>query len=123
MTNEQRAENLMNELGFDFGNIPKGFIVSLLKSEIENYQEGSSEYIRLLCGYLYCLGDASDAPLIKKAKYDINMGVGCMIDSEWITSLENGGVADGNTRSREEIMSDFVFYYQNYFNGEDYDDF
>ena len=123
MNNEQRAERLIDELGFDFGNISKSFIISLLESEIADYHEGSSEYIRLLCGYLYCLGDASDIPLLKKAKYGINMDVGCMVDGEWIQSLENGGVSEGNVRSRNEIISDFVFYYQNYFNGEDYDDF
>ena len=93
-----------------------------MEEEISNYQEGSSEYIRLLCGYLFCLGDASDVPLLKKAKYGINMDVGCMIDEEWIASLENGGKAIGNFRSRDQIIDSFVYYYQN-FDSEDYDDF
>ena len=122
MTNEQRAENLIAELGFDFGRISKDYIISLLEEEISNYQEGSSEYIRLLCGYLFCLGDVSDVPLLKKAKYGINMDVGCMIDEEWIASLENGGAAIGNFRSRDQIIDSFVYYYQN-FDSEDYDDF
>ena len=122
MTNEQRAENLIAELGFDFGKISKDYIISLLEEEISNYQEGSSEYIRLLCGYLFCLGDASDVPLLKKAKYGINMDVGCMIDEEWIASLENDGAAIGNFRSRDQIIDSFVYYYQN-FDSEDYDDF
>lgn len=86
----KQIEELIGKLGFDFSKISKSYIVELLQDEINNFQDGSSEYIRLLCGYLYCLGDASDVPLIKKAKYDINMDVGCMIDGEWITSLENG---------------------------------
>lgn len=49
--------------------------VELIQKEIENYQEGSSEYIRVLCGYLYCIGNASDAELIKRAKYGINFDV------------------------------------------------
>lgn len=49
--------------------------VELIQKEIENYQEGSSEYIRVLCGYLYCIGNASDAELIKRAKYGINFYV------------------------------------------------
>lgn len=122
MINEQRAEKLITELGFDFGKISKDYIISLLEEEISNYQEGSSEYIRLLCGYLYCLGDASDAPLLKKAKYGINMDVGCMVDEEWIASLENSGAAIGNIRSRDQIIDSFVYYYQN-FDSEDYDDF
>ena len=63
----------------------------LEEQEIEDFQEGSSEYIRLLCGYLYCIGDVTDVPLLEQAKYGINMDVGCMVDGEWIESLKNGG--------------------------------
>ena len=66
MTNEQRAEKLVQELGFDFDQISKDYIISLLEDEISNFHEGSSEYVRLLCGYLYCLGNTSDIPLLKK---------------------------------------------------------
>lgn len=114
MTNEQRAEALIARLGFDFDTVSKAEIISLLEREIADFQEGSSEYIRLLCGYLFCLGDASDIPLIKKAKYSINMDVGCMIDGEWITSLENGGKADMYTRSRDMLIADFVDYYTDF---------
>lgn len=114
MTNEQRAEKLIGELGFDFDNISKSYIAELLKEEINKFQNGSSEYIRLLCGYLFCLGDASDVPLIKKAKYGINMDVGCMIDWEWLSSLENGGIEDKYTRSRSKLISDFVNYYSEF---------
>ena len=57
--------------------------------------------------------DRSDIPLLKKAKYGINMDVGCMIDGEWIQSLENDGAVDEahNLRSREELIKDFVRYY------------
>ena len=92
--NEKRAEQLLRKYGFDFKNINKNEIIELINKEINDFQEGSSEYIRLLCGYLYCLGDSSDVPLIEKAKYDINFDVGCMIDGEWIDSLENNGVED-----------------------------
>lgn len=71
--------------------------------------------IRLLCGYLYCIGDISDVPLLKRAKYDINFDVGCMIDGEWIDSLGNGGIEDKNTNSREDIITGFVSYYKSYF--------
>lgn len=54
MTNEQRAEQVIKKYGFYFNDIPKHEIVDLLQKEIANYQPGSSEYIRLLCGYLYC---------------------------------------------------------------------
>ena len=111
---EELADRLAEELGFDFGKISKARIIDLLEKEIaEHKNDESSEYIRLLCGYLFCLGDKSDLPLLKKAKYGINMDVGCMIDGEWLQSLENGGVADeaNNIRSREELIEDIVRYY------------
>ena len=114
MTNEQRAEQIIKKYGFAFHNIPKQQIIDLIQEEIINYQPGSSEYIRLLCGYLYCIGDISDVPLLEKAKYNINMDVGCMIDGEWIDSLKNGGIETQYTGSRQEIIDHFVAYYQNF---------
>lgn len=114
LTNEQMAAALIKRLGFDFDTIPKGEIKDLLKREIENFHEGSSEYIRLLCGYLFCLGDAENAELIEMAKYGINMDVGCMIDYEWVESLKNGGVQSEYIRSRDELIEDFVRYYSNF---------
>lgn len=112
MTNEQRAEKVIQKYGFDFNNIFKSEIISLIENEIVNYQSGSSEYIRLLCGYLYCLGDETDVALIEKAKYKINMDVGCMIDIEWIESLK--GVKSEYIRPRNEIIDDFISYYKNF---------
>ena len=112
MTNEQRAEKVIQKYGFDFYNISKSEIISLIENEIVNYQSGSSEYIRLLCGYLYCLGDETDIALIEKAKYRINMDVGCMIDIEWIDSLK--GVKSEYVRPRKEIIDDFISYYENF---------
>ena len=114
MTNEQRAEELIKKYSFDFDTIPKEEIVELIEKEILDFQEGSSEYIRLLCGYLYCVGDKDDIPLIEKAKYKINFDVGCMIDAEWIDSLKNGGIEEGYTRSRQEIIDSFVSYYKDF---------
>ena len=114
MTNEERAEKLIKQYGFDFDTISKAEIRKLIEQEIENYQEGSSEYIRLLCGYLYCIGDTTDVPLLEKAKYGINMDVGCMIDEEWIDSLKNGGIEDEFVSSREDIIKGFISYYENF---------
>ena len=114
MTNEQRAEEIIKKYGFDFDTNPKAEIVQLIQNEIENYQEGSSEYIRLLCGYLYCLGDETDVALMENAKYNINMDVGCMIDEEWIESLKNGGIATEYTSSKEEIMDSFIGDYKDF---------
>ena len=66
MTNEQRAEQLIQKFGFDFNNIAKSQITELIQKEIADFQQGSSEYIRLLCGYLYCIGDKNDIPSLKK---------------------------------------------------------
>ncbi len=112
MTNEQRAEIAIEKYGFDFNNISKSEIIKLIEEEIKNFQSGSSEYIRLLCGYLYCLGDETDVPLLEKAKYKINMDVGCMIDIEWIDSLK--GINNEYTRPRNEIIDSFVEYYRNF---------
>ena len=89
-------------------------VIDLLQKEIADYQPGSSEYLRVLCGYLFCLGDISAVPLLEKAKYSINMDVGCMIDSEWIDSLKNGGISSQYIRSRQEIIDDFVLYYKDF---------
>lgn len=117
MDNEKRTEMLIEKYGFDFDSIPKYEIISLINEEIDNYQYGSSsEYIRLLCGYLYCIGDKSDIDLIKKAKYNMSMDVGCMIDIEWIESLKNGGIEDTEhyIRPRNEIIADFMEYYSDF---------
>ncbi len=116
MDNEKRAEMLIKKYKFNFDAIPKNEIINLINEEIENHKyNSSSEYIRLLCGYLYCIGDKSDIDLIRKAKR-INMDVGCMIDAEWIDSLENGGIEDieNNVRPRNEIIADFTEYYRNF---------
>lgn len=114
MTNEQRAEQVIQKYGFDFQKIPKEEIVDLIQKELAAYQQGSSEYLRLLCGYLYCLGDVSDVPLLEKAKYSINMDVGCMIDGEWIESLKNGGIGEEYVRPRQEMIDAFVSYYRDF---------
>ncbi len=111
MKNLQRAEKLIKKYGFDFEKIPKHEIISLLETEIENYQEGSSEYIRLLCGYLFCIGDKTDIFLIEKAKYGINMDVGCMIDWEWLESLKNDGIETEYCYYRNKMTENFIEYY------------
>ena len=111
LTNEHRAKALINEFGFDFNKIDKKQIIQLIEKELSQFQEGSSEYIRLLCGYLYCIGDKSDIELLERVKHGINFDVECMIDQEWIDSLKNGGVQDSVTRSREALIADFVRYY------------
>lgn len=114
MTNEKRAEMLVQKFGFDFNVVPKSEIRNLIEQEIENFQEGSSEYIRLLCGYLFCLGDITDVPLLEKAKYEINFDVGCMIDQEWIDSLKSGGIESELVNPREVIIERFVSYYKDF---------
>lgn len=114
MKNLKRAENLIKKYGFEFAKVSKNEIVNLLETEIENYQEGSSEYIRLLCGYLFCIGDKTDISLIEKAKYNINMDVGCMVDWEWLESLKNDGKKTECCRSRKELTDDFVEYYTDF---------
>ena len=121
MSNEKRAELLIQRFGFDFDSIPKSEIQNLLEQEIENFQEGSSEYIRLLCGYLFCLGDIADVPLLERAKHEINFDVGCMIDQEWIDSLKNGGAGNEFVNPRRAIIHNFVSCYENFTADDDTD--
>ena len=114
MNNEQRAQVLLRTYGFDFDRIPKEEIRALIEKEITHYQEGSSEYIRVLCGYLYCIGDQIDIDRIEKAKYNIHMDVDCMIDIEWIDSLKNGGIEGEYVRSRKDIIASFIAYYEDF---------
>ena len=108
--NEDRAERLINQYGFDFDRIPKMEIRALIETEISEFQQGSAEYIRLLCGYLYCIGDETDIALIKKVKYGISFDVGQMIDDAWIENLE-----DQNSNNRVRLINEFISYYKNYF--------
>jgi len=119
LNNEERTEVLIKRYDFDFGQKYHEEIRKLLEKEIMSYQDGSSEYLRFLCGYLFCIGDVNDVEIIKKTKYGINMDVGCMVDREWIESLENGGVESENVRSRQLLIDDFVGYYTNFEASED----
>ena len=119
MSNTQRAYDLIQKYGFDFSNINKQEIRDLLKQELATYISGSSEYLRVLCGYLFCLGDESDAELIEKVKYGISMDVGCMIDSEWIDSLKTNGKASRYVITRSELIENFIKYYTKF---KPYDD-
>ena len=121
LTSDERAENFIKRFGFDFDKIDKNQIISLINEEFERAVEerkrcfyDSSECLRVLCGYLFCLGDISDVPLLEKVKYKIDMDVGTMIDSEWIDSLENGGIEDKYTQTRKEIIKGFVDYYESW---------
>ena len=111
--NEERAELLLKKYGFNFDALPHEEIRSLLENEIENYIEGSSEYLRVLCGYLFCKGDPTDLELLKNTKYNINFDVGCMIDSSWIENLN--GANTEKVHKRNELISEFVEYYKSYF--------
>ena len=121
LTSDERAENFIKRFGFDFDKIDKNQIISLINEEFERAVEerkrcfyDSSECLRVLCGYLFCLGDISDVPLLEKVKYGIDMDVGTMIDGEWIDSLENGGIEDKYTQTRKEIIEGFVDYYESW---------
>ena len=122
----ERAEFFIRKLGFDFNKIDKNEIIFLLNKEFERAITereikfyDSSECLRVLCGYLYCLGDISDVPLLEKVKYGIDMDVGVAIDSEWIDSLKNEGIAmkleEYDIRSKKEIIKNFLDFYKNYY--------
>jgi len=107
LSNEERADNIIKQYGFDFEKISKDEIRNLIEKEIENFREGSSEYIRVLCGYLFCIGNAEDAPLLERAKYDISYDVCCMIDGVWIEALK-GNISE---EDRQVQIQAFIRYY------------
>lgn len=108
--NEKRAIELIEKYQFNYDDIPKREIIQLINDELLKYSNGSSEYLRLLCGYLCCIGEKEDAKLIKKVKYEIDMDVGCMVDSNFIEALENEDKELVN-----EIKKELKEYYKNYF--------
>lgn len=119
----ERAEYFVKKLGFDFDKIDKNNIIYLLNEEfkraIKEEKEDSdffdsSECLRVLCGYLYCLGDISDVPLLEKVKYKIDMDMGVAIDGIWIISLENNGIEmkEYDIPSKKEIIKYFVDEYK-----------
>jgi len=122
VNNEERTEVLIKRYDFNFSLKYRAEIRLLLEKEIISYQEGSSEYLRFLCGYLFCIGNVNDVEIIEKAKYNINMDVGCMIEGAWIESLENGGIESENVYSRQLLIDDFVCYYDDFEASEDSDD-
>ena len=69
-----------------------------------------------MCGYLFCLGNISDVPLLEKVKYKIDMDMGVAIDGIWIISLENNGIEmkEYDIPSKKEIIEGFVDYYESW---------
>ena len=121
LTSDERAENFIKRFGFDFDKIDKNQIIFLINEEFERAVEerkrcfyDSSECLRVLCGYLFCLGDISDIPLLEKVKYSFDMDVDIAIDFAWIESLKNGGIKTKYTQTRKEIIKGFVDYYESW---------
>ena len=110
--NEMRAKNVLERFGFNFKEEYRKEIRLLLEEEFDNYQPGSSEYLRALCGYLFCIGNPDDLELIEKIKWGINMDVGVMIGSEWINSMK--GMSCDDDRTREELIEEYISYYEGY---------
>ena len=108
LSNWERADDIVRQYGFDFEKISKDEIRDLIEKEIENFQDGSSEYIRVLCGYLFCIGDVEDVDLLERVKYGINFDVGCMIDGDWIEALK-GNVSE---EDKQVQIQAFIKYYE-----------
>lgn len=66
MTNEKRAQEIINKYRFDFNKIPKAEIRSLIENEISDYQSGSSEYIRVYVDIYFALVIKVIFPCLKK---------------------------------------------------------
>ena len=132
--NEERAEALIKKYGIIPNLKSRDELKRLLEYEIENYQEGSSEYLRVLCGMLFCIGYVEDSILIWEAKR-INFDVGCMIDMDFIFGAgieETFNFIKGNKElqkmgeflegyrqnydfDKQDIIKNFAEYYTSYF--------
>ena len=111
MSDEARAEQFVLKYGFDFQTIDKAEIIALLRDEIKNLKENGSDghtYLRVLCGYLFCMADTEDIPLLESDKYDVSFDAGGMVDGAWIDSLKQGG-------DRHELTEAFVTETKHYF--------
>ena len=109
--NDIRAARLIETYGFEFDKIPGEEIRRLLESELLSPRKGSGEYMRVLCGYLFCIGNPEDAGIIEMTKYSAHMDLGCMVDQAWIDSLEGN---NEDNPAREELIREFVEYYKNF---------
>lgn len=132
--NEKRAEEVIRKYGLIPSVENRKEIKELLEYEINNYIEGSSEYLRVLCGMLFCIGNVEDNVLIWQAKM-INFDVGCMIDIEFLFGAGIKETLDyiagkeelAKMRSflqtynleepinKEEIVERYQKYYESYF--------
>lgn len=83
---EEKAESIIKEYGFDFDDIEKSDIIFLIEQELCNKNRNGNMTLRVLCFYLFCLGDTNDVHILEKAKHS-SFDAGCMIDGEWIDAL------------------------------------
>lgn len=107
-SNQIRAKETIKKFGYKFNEKDRPEILKLLNEEYQNYHPGSSEYLRVLCGLLFCIGNKEDADIIEKVKYGLNMDVGFMVDLDWINDLR--GLPTDLTRN--EMIDEFKEYYQ-----------
>ena len=108
---DSRTQELLGKYGMDFMNIPADEIRTLISEELNAPKKDSSEYLRLLCAYLFCSGEKDDAQLIRKVKFSGSMDILNAIDKDWISCLEG---SDECERSRDELISDIMLYYLDY---------
>ena len=112
---EEKAKKFLQQYGFDFKEDYRGEVRAMLTREIDDFNENeSSEFLRVLCGYLFCIGN-TDVGLIKKVKYELSFDVGCMIDVNW-TDAEGMKV---NSMAKElwyeQLVREYIEHYKNYF--------
>lgn len=112
--NERRIAEVLDKYSKDFLNTPKEEIRALITGELAAPVKDNTEYLRLLCAILFCVGDKEDAQLIKKVKYSGSMDILDAIDKDWISCLENDGENAEDMRSRDEIISDIMLSYFDY---------
>ena len=107
---EERAELIVKEYGFNFDVIKKNDIISLIEQELCNKNRNGNMTLRVLCFYLFCLGDINDVHILEKAKYS-SFDAGYMIDGEWIDILRK----TDNESERQSLIQKTTNELKSYF--------
>lgn len=114
---EEKAEKFLQQYNFDFKEDYRHEIRDLLEKEFDNYDETqSSEFLRVLCGFLFCIGNVDDVALIRKVKYELSFDVENMIDVNWTdgTGMQRNSMA--KELWHEQLVEEYIAYYKGYFN-------
>ena len=114
---ENKARLFFEEFGFNFKVEDRYIVRNLLEHEINNSSKNDEgEFLKVLCGYLFCIGNPEDVDLIKKVKNDLGRDVGLMINRGWTDAEMMKVDSMAKDVMYFGLREDYREFYQNYFN-------